>query len=648
MLDEPRCQLYRAVVVEGDTAGPKELDPYHSMCIFMRLQDSETLTAAEIMPSKEFVHPAGPAEDPSLQVRGPPYDVEGLSDERPDGTEAPVTVAEGAVDGPAGRTGGADRGRMGRMGQGVEGQLEGRVGLVARRRSEAQSILDGGLMVGVHLARNLEMGVAARRERSRARRAERVVRPLRNGVAVPRSTTAAAKELDEGADSAPKPTAFSEVSLRQKAPRAAASARAERVGRAVRWSSTVRSRTRASAPAGGGQEVGRAEEPAAADDGEVQQLSSGDRRWLRPRMLEASSQSFSSRRRRGWRRVPSGGGWIQASPLLPPTSQLKAFLPPRVHTVVPPPRLRVGFPASTSEPQRSLIRRQIQGVLGTKGSRAKGGGGVLLERRTGLSKSEREGSVSNLAIELSVTPVGEWSTPWSQTIMAGARGLPMAARCMENASFLLAISANYRGRKGHFEPISSLALPNFLSAPAERDLYPLEAGELELGREVEKAEASDGNWPRHVVGGKPRRVVWPPDEPRQSGLQLGDSRGVVLDRGPHQRVRRSCSSDEGEAAGEGRPSAARSLQEGQEMLLPVGDGAPGGDVEPEDPDGGGRPGGAERGSRRGCARRRTRGQRSSGGSRQLRRPACILRRRSPPVRSLRRDEIGGRCRRRKR
>ncbi|UYV61936.1 hypothetical protein LAZ67_1007104 [Cordylochernes scorpioides] len=70
---------------------------------------------------KGIVLKAGPAEDPSLQVRGPPYDVEGLSDERPDGTAAPVTVAEGAVDGPAGRTGGADRGRMGRMGQGVEG-----------------------------------------------------------------------------------------------------------------------------------------------------------------------------------------------------------------------------------------------------------------------------------------------------------------------------------------------------------------------------------------------------------------------------------------------------------------------------------------------------------------------------------------------
>ncbi|UYV77240.1 hypothetical protein LAZ67_15000210 [Cordylochernes scorpioides] len=70
---------------------------------------------------KGVVLKAGPAEDPSLQVRGPPYDVEGLSDERPDGAAAPVTVAEGAVDGPAGRTGGADRGRMGRMGQGVEG-----------------------------------------------------------------------------------------------------------------------------------------------------------------------------------------------------------------------------------------------------------------------------------------------------------------------------------------------------------------------------------------------------------------------------------------------------------------------------------------------------------------------------------------------
>ncbi|UYV82215.1 hypothetical protein LAZ67_21001357, partial [Cordylochernes scorpioides] len=44
-------------------------------------------------------------------------------------------------------------------------------------------------------------------------------------------------------------------------------------------------------------------------------------------------------------------------------------------------------------------------------------GGVLLERRTGLTKSEREGSVSNLANKLSETPVGEWSTPWSQTII---------------------------------------------------------------------------------------------------------------------------------------------------------------------------------------------------------------------------------------
>ncbi|UYV76623.1 hypothetical protein LAZ67_14001496 [Cordylochernes scorpioides] len=87
---------------------------------------------------KGVVLKAGPAEDPSLQVRGPPYDVEGLSNERPDGGTAPVTVAEGAVDGPAGRTGGADRGRMGRMGQGVEGQLEGRVGLVAREGAAPQ------------------------------------------------------------------------------------------------------------------------------------------------------------------------------------------------------------------------------------------------------------------------------------------------------------------------------------------------------------------------------------------------------------------------------------------------------------------------------------------------------------------------------
>ncbi|UYV60685.1 hypothetical protein LAZ67_1001894 [Cordylochernes scorpioides] len=43
---------------------------------------------------KGVVLKAGPAEDPSLQVRVPPYDVEGLSDERPDGTAAPVTVAE--------------------------------------------------------------------------------------------------------------------------------------------------------------------------------------------------------------------------------------------------------------------------------------------------------------------------------------------------------------------------------------------------------------------------------------------------------------------------------------------------------------------------------------------------------------------------
>ncbi|UYV61266.1 hypothetical protein LAZ67_1004162 [Cordylochernes scorpioides] len=64
-----------------------------------------------------------------------------------------------------------------------------------------------------------------------------------------------------------------------------------------------------------------------------------------------------------------------------------------------------------------------------------------------------------------------------------------------------------------------------ISAPAERDLHPLEAGELELGREVEEAEASDGDRPRHDIGGKPRRVVLSPDEPRQSGLQLGDGRG---------------------------------------------------------------------------------------------------------------------------
>ncbi|UYV83653.1 hypothetical protein LAZ67_23001902 [Cordylochernes scorpioides] len=37
-----------------------------------------------------------------------------------------------------------------------------------------------------------------------------------------------------------------------------------------------------------------------------------------------------------------------------------------VHTVVPPPRLHVGVPASTSAPQRSLIRRQIQGGLGLR------------------------------------------------------------------------------------------------------------------------------------------------------------------------------------------------------------------------------------------------------------------------------------------
>ncbi|UYV79737.1 hypothetical protein LAZ67_18000530 [Cordylochernes scorpioides] len=55
---------------------------------------------------------AGPAEDPSLQVRGPPDDVEGLSDEGPDSLAAPVPVAQGAVDGPAGRTRGAGRGRI--------------------------------------------------------------------------------------------------------------------------------------------------------------------------------------------------------------------------------------------------------------------------------------------------------------------------------------------------------------------------------------------------------------------------------------------------------------------------------------------------------------------------------------------------------
>ncbi|UYV82806.1 hypothetical protein LAZ67_22000946 [Cordylochernes scorpioides] len=49
---------------------------------------------------KGVVLKAGPAEDPSLQVRGPPYDVEGLSDERPDGTAAPVTVAEAGQEGP--------------------------------------------------------------------------------------------------------------------------------------------------------------------------------------------------------------------------------------------------------------------------------------------------------------------------------------------------------------------------------------------------------------------------------------------------------------------------------------------------------------------------------------------------------------------
>ncbi|UYV67129.1 hypothetical protein LAZ67_4004017, partial [Cordylochernes scorpioides] len=46
---------------------------------------------------------AGP-EDPSLQVRGPPDDVEGLQDEVPDGLAAPVTVAQGTVDRPAGST----------------------------------------------------------------------------------------------------------------------------------------------------------------------------------------------------------------------------------------------------------------------------------------------------------------------------------------------------------------------------------------------------------------------------------------------------------------------------------------------------------------------------------------------------------------
>ncbi|UYV66885.1 hypothetical protein LAZ67_4003230 [Cordylochernes scorpioides] len=65
-------------------------------------------------------------------------------------------------------------------------------------------------------------------------------------------------------------------------------------------------------------------------------------------------------------------------------------------TTPPPPRW---FSVSTSEPQRSLIRRQIQGVLGTKGSRAKGGG-VLLERRTGSSKSDERARSATLPMTL--------------------------------------------------------------------------------------------------------------------------------------------------------------------------------------------------------------------------------------------------------
>ncbi|UYV74528.1 hypothetical protein LAZ67_12000006 [Cordylochernes scorpioides] len=66
---------------------------------------------------------------------------------------------------------------------------------------------------------------------------------------------------------------------------------------------------------------------------------------------------------------------------------------------------------------------------------------VLLERRTGLTKSEREGSVSNLAINSRRRLWVDLSPPLSQTIMAGVRGQTMAALCMENASFLLNVSA---------------------------------------------------------------------------------------------------------------------------------------------------------------------------------------------------------------
>ncbi|UYV75685.1 hypothetical protein LAZ67_13000998 [Cordylochernes scorpioides] len=43
MLDEPRCQLYRAVVVEGDTAGPKTLGSVTELRRSRRLQGREPI-----------------------------------------------------------------------------------------------------------------------------------------------------------------------------------------------------------------------------------------------------------------------------------------------------------------------------------------------------------------------------------------------------------------------------------------------------------------------------------------------------------------------------------------------------------------------------------------------------------------------------
>ncbi|UYV67400.1 GIN1 [Cordylochernes scorpioides] len=77
-------------------------------------------------------------EDPGLQVRRPPDDGEGLSNERTDGAAGPVAVGQRQVAGAAGNADRLARRRMPRMRQGVQGQPQSDVRRMAPEGAAAE------------------------------------------------------------------------------------------------------------------------------------------------------------------------------------------------------------------------------------------------------------------------------------------------------------------------------------------------------------------------------------------------------------------------------------------------------------------------------------------------------------------------------